>query len=542
MKGPGILEHHCTIARSDSGDVIINPASLNARILIDGLVISDECHLQQGSMLTIGDSNCLRFNNPTKAELLKKTAVEMNGIITNGGTDSEEKFIKKNFETNSKNFTENNVPKILNNSGDKKMTNLKLKTNEFYPKVGNLKIYPITSPVGSVENGNGDVSLKSGKNPDEEFKKLEEILQVCMEYDQKNNVLNNSGSVSNISNGSNSNGGTMERNKNSPSPHQNRIKTNGSLPKNFHTKDSNYFFNNLYENVCEPDKKYDSDGGIDTPKKIYYSPQSPRTRIKTFIPSPQQSRTSPVPDVIRSEDSLKNDYEMLIKTFEDKFRMEIQNIQNYSENGEYSSGEPMKDDTGMSGEQSRANGEVKSEDNTVEHQKTNKKPLNGITEENSNDDLEQTLSELKKVKLEIVSRIRDLKIEISDLQRQENEIFHEFDMEKSLVAAEMTTESRKLFELEGKLMDLRKQMKKMELQRMSNQTSQEVQQIKLKNSIEMKQNEIDFIEKQIWEWKKENKDVSDLEDKLNTTTEALENEQKSFEDLEFHFLEEDAEW
>jgi predicted nucleic acid-binding Zn-ribbon protein len=121
-------------------------------------------------------------------------------------------------------------------------------------------------------------------------------------------------------------------------------------------------------------------------------------------------------------------------------------------------------------------------------------------------------------------------------------MFHEFDMEKSLVTAEMTTESKKLLELEAKLTDLRRQMKKMELQRMSNQTSQEVQQIKLKNSMAVKQNEIDSIERQIWEWKKENKDVSELEDKLNSTTDALENEQKSFEDLEFHFLEEEAEW
>lgn len=486
-------------------------------------------------MLTIGDSNCLRFNNPTKAELLKKTA-EMNGLVgkkTIIDVNENDRFLK-NFETNSKNFAENNVPKILNNSGDKKMHNLKLKTNEFYPKVGNLKIYPI-SPGNGPENNNHlnyneshSNSLKS--NRDDEFKKLEEILQVCLEYDNSNNA---GGSTSNISNGSSSNNGTMERNKTSPTPHQNRIKTNGSLPKNFHTKDSNYFFNNLYENVGDlsaGDKKSDSDGScdrIDIPKKSYYSPQSPRTRIKTFIPSPQQSRTSPVP-IGKSEeptkDSVKNDYEMLIKTFEDKFRMEIENLQKYSENNEFSNvPEKNRPENGVSGNSFKVNGEFSKTDDEKE-------------------DVEEALNELKKTKVNILGKIRDLKIEISDLQRQENEMFHEFDMEKSLVAAEMTTEAEKLQELENKLFDLKANMKRMEIQRISNQTSQEVQQIKLKNGIEVKQNQIDELEKRIFDKRRNDEDVSELEETLNATVDALENDKKSFEDLEFHYLEEEAEW
>lgn len=127
--------------------------------------------------------------------------------------------------------------------------------------------------------------------------------------------------------------------------HQNRIKTNGSLPKNFHTKEHGYNSFDFFDATQSTDD-------IENYKK----PQSPRTRIKTFVSSPtsnssKNSLSSPLSDNSidksheggggGSDDKKKNggvgesqyekDYESLIKSFEDKFRRDIFNIQNCTE-------------------------------------------------------------------------------------------------------------------------------------------------------------------------------------------------------------------
>lgn len=124
--------------------------------------------------------------------------------------------------------------------------------------------------------------------------------------------------------------------------HQNRIKTNGSLPKNFHTKEHGYNSFDFFDATQSTDD-------IENYKK----PQSPRTRIKTFVSSPtsnssKNSLSSPLSDnsidkshegvVVATDKTTKNgesqyekDYEKLIKSFEDKFRRDIFNIQNFEE-------------------------------------------------------------------------------------------------------------------------------------------------------------------------------------------------------------------
>lgn len=529
--------------------------SNDARVLVDGVTVTDEFHLQQGSMLTLGESNFLRFNNPTKAEMLKKTALDAidhgeYSEMINGKNGNEEKFTKS-FEISSLNFTENSLSnKNMNNQEvTKKMQNLKLKTNDFYPKVGNLKIYPISpqatggnlNSFNNFNNSNSSNILlnnsthshqdpeKARKNSaEEEMRSLEEILQTCLDYEQKNSLPSGYSVVSAANGGSNSNvssngsaNGTMERNKTSPQPYQNRIKTNGSLPKNFHIKDNNYFFNNLSDtspvgngqngqythnfhnysglsNNSEPSSAESKDSNLNDEPKKYHSPQSPRTRIKTFISPPSHAKITPPPvparPVIQQQpinsnnyankngmngtngmtESIKNDYEMLIKTFEDKFRAEIFSLQNYGENGDFPPQTPTKDKRHeIMPEFERFNGDYSK------------------TDDETDEVLEKTVSDLKNEKFETLDKIRELKLEISDLQRQENEIFQESDMEKSLVTAEMSDEAKNLLELEEKLLELKQKMKRMEMQRKMNQATQEVQHNKLKGSIESKQKEIE---------------------------------------------------
>ncbi|CAO1425513.1 unnamed protein product [Diamesa hyperborea] len=518
LKGPGVFEHHCSISRSED-DVIIIP-SPNAQILIDGVQIKNDFYLQQGSMLTIGDSN-LRFNHPLKAELMKKTAMNSFNQITE---ENEETFLKK-YKTNSINFTENNVPKNLNNSVDnisRKIHNLKLKTNESYPRVGSLplKIYPIL--------GAADQNTSKLLTPADEMKELDEVLQMFTDYNNHNNKINNNNSNNNSSKNasiSSIGSGSIDRSKTSPLL-QNRIKTNGSLPKNFHTKDGNYFFNNFQDGgSCETTNKHnDSFGSIDaldTPKKSYHSPQSPRTKIKTYIVSPSKINT-PITiqdnnDVKnRIHDSNKSEYDTLIKTFEDKFRMDIfdiQNCENHSSN---------------------------------EIQRNIDSPMylyqNKVKPQTDDSEFKENMNVIKIDKNEILINVRSLKMEISNLQRQESEIYHELDIEKTLVTAEMRTEEDQLSELLEKLNELRVQMKKMEVQRNVNQSHQEGQQILIKSNIERKLKEVDHLRNEIKNEKLNKTVLKELEAQLDGAIELLENEKKIFEDMEFQYLEEETEW
>lgn len=72
LNGSGVRSIHCTIYRSEENEVTIVPEQ-DARILIDGTKITHETNLTQGAMITIGNSNYLRFNNPAEAQLIRST-------------------------------------------------------------------------------------------------------------------------------------------------------------------------------------------------------------------------------------------------------------------------------------------------------------------------------------------------------------------------------------------------------------------------------------------------------------------------------------
>lgn len=483
-------EVHCSVTRKESqdhlGDIVLNRIG-NGKILVEGIDVLDECILQQGSMITIGDSNCLRFNFPRKAEMLKsnscnsnqnQTAAATNAAVMDSSTEKYDEVLRKTLNTSYVNFAEYKSEKTLNNNDNvsEKMKNLKLKTNDSYPMRANMQVYPFASNSLTLESNSAKLENV------EEMQQLEQVLKMFVDYNNDNGASNRSltqiaTSPTSTSTASNS------------SIHQNRIKTNGSLPKNFHTRDhaNNFEF-------------YDSNNELRTTDDIemYKKPQSPRTRIKTFVTSPTKSFLSPTDNNDKSYDankyknsslaeSYEKDYEKLIKSFEEKFRMDVYNIQN---------------------------GEISSVSASSEYLDS---------------------SSLTSSKNDVLSKIRELKLLISDIQTQESESHLESDVEKSLVLAEMSTEHTNLEKLNEKLLALKKQIKQLEIDRIRKQKQQEIKQIKMKNSIKDIEAEIKMI--------KQHKKLSDGSQKrLDELNEKLEVDKKIYEDFEFHFLEDEAEW
>lgn len=460
---------HCSVTRkvsedeNNAGDVILSPFD-SAKVLVEGATVHDEYYLQQGSMITIGENSYLRFNFPRRAEQLKTNAMD-------NSKDKYDEVLRKSLNTSFVNFAEYNSDKSMNNNDkvSEKMQNLKMKTNDSYPKVTNMQAYTFSS--NSLES----TAKKSG-NVDE-MQQLEQVLKMFVDYNKDNSKGDSNKSL------------TQSSTDKINGAQQNRIKTNGSLPKNFHTKEHGHSF-----------EFYDSNADLKPTDdfEVYKKPQSPRTRIKTFVSSPTKTPASgnclsPTDNNDKSYadsrntsiESYEKDYEKLIKSFEEKFRMDIYNIQN-CEKASASESVELLDSSYLNGEKS-----------------------------------------------EVLTKIRELKLLITDVQLQESETYLESDVEKSLVLAEMSNEKSNLSKLIEKLSELKSQMKNLEIQRMKKQKQQEIQQIKLKNSIKDHEAEIKMLEK----------DMSSIsETRLNELQEKLEVDRKTYEDLEFHYLEEETDW
>lgn len=67
----------------------------------------------------------------------------------------------------------------------------------------------------------------------------------------------------------------------------------------------------------------------------------------------------------------------------------------------------------------------------------------------------------------------------------------QLDLEKALVSAELNTEQSQLDEMETNMIALQAKIHRLEAQRNANRVLQETQQNKLKQSIDMKQNQIE---------------------------------------------------
>lgn len=331
----------------------------------------------------------------------------------------------------------------------------------------------------------------------EEQDRLDEILLICSEYEKQNQTTYLIG------------GGSAG----SPVPVQNRIKTNGSLPREKSTSKSPtngasasasaFEFPEVVaatvvvkKRVSEYENVIDRKAGLSLnfvdgyeneaagAKKVAV-PQSPRTRIRTVIASPK-----PPPEMPASKAA---EYDAIIKSFEEKLKVEIQLLQ-----------------------------EKKQESST---------PTAGQGHN-------VTLDDKQKERSEVIKTIRHLKTMINDLQNQEEEVQREMDVEKALVNAELASEDSIYNQYQEDLNRLQNNLQRAEAQRNSNRVMQETNQYKLKQGIDVKQEHARRLETLLESEPKDDKLIKEKE----KITEELENDKKVFEDLEFQYLEEETEW
>ncbi|XP_017479075.1 PREDICTED: pleckstrin homology-like domain family B member 1 [Rhagoletis zephyria] len=494
-----------------------------------------------------------------------------------------------------------------------------------YPKpgtYGGLQIYPMNGLNTEINSSSANSSplhrLQYESSPSmqrrnlsslssSENERLEDMLKICTEYSDRQNQ-------------------SCAASLTSSPIVQNRIKTNGSLPRdkkspfyhdlsgsqlqqsfsgssgNLNTKAHNGSISSStgYENVRLVGQNRVEIGGQtqgpSSPKTGYenvvmgkYVPQSPRTKIRTTCMSPKkdhsfsnaygQAPIAAVPPPVAPKPPKQSEYEQLIKTFEEKLKLEMQAIE---ESCRYQPRSAVKT-ASVSADHSpakRTNKNINNltlnlhESNSLQNSpRLQKKPApaprmfsktalmsfnnagatkssnftdNGISLPKTAAAAElkpilgdcEDIEKLKQTRKQLLMRVQELKNEISELQKMEAEELRELDMEKALVTAEVHSVGDSVGELETQLELLQNKIHRFEAQRNATRVMEENQQAKLKQSIEMKQDQAKKLKSMLQQ--KPSNDC--LKEELHNVSESLENDRKTFEDLEFQYLEEESEW
>ncbi|XP_013103114.2 pleckstrin homology-like domain family B member 1 [Stomoxys calcitrans] len=483
----------------------------------------------------------------------------------------------RQIKTNNNNIYDN-VPMPLqtekkNNADSQRQA---LNAYDRYPKLGNLQIFPMnsinnemntnSSPVHNNNNNSTPLSIRNllDERKDLEYHHnisndeqhhLDDMLKICTEYTDRQNQ-NNPNVVATAGGG----GGAGNSMTSSPIV-QNRIITNGSLPRErkspFQHESQRSFdgsFSNVSSSADNNDVSHSSSGYENVrvlgPKRVEingqqqhhgsehggesyenvvvgkYVPQSPRTKIRTTCMSPKKEQSFSGIFSQKAEPQAQSkfipnrqtEYDELLRTFGEKLQIEMQAIEESSryqpkarEKGNSpASQSPVASRTNKNVHNLKLNLRLPS--SLQNSPKLNKKPAPAP----------RTL---------IKSSANGTSGSLPHLSASSN---------GSGFGSSSNKGDPPLFraKLEFELQSLQDKIHRLEAQRNATRVMEETQQAKLKQSIEMKSDQV----KKLKEMLKDKKDNECLKEEIRKITESLDNDRKIFEDLEFQYLEEESEW
>ncbi|XP_041451599.1 uncharacterized protein LOC111078178 isoform X2 [Drosophila obscura] len=669
LNGSGVRPLHCTIYRSDANEVTLVPEH-EARLLIDGAPILEETKLSQGAMITIGNSNYLRFNNPAEAQMMRSAMgsnerismpqidftqsarqahelsqslelesfyesiinpIKHTGGHSSGGYEQLEcpkvftsdlvtvnmpakDVLGQKYASFARNLAENHRNEkqmnnqyakgagVGNNSGywnvptnatiykeqqqqhqqhqhpqQQSHPDLLTKVNndryDRYPKPGGFQIYSMNGVNNDINNGSGNGSANASGNGGAE---LEDMLKICTEYADRNTsagvapppAAHNTSSTSSITsspivqNRIKTNG-SLPRDKKSPFPQQPSGGSGGSSTTNLSLLSSASGYENV--RLLGPNR-VEINGQLHVPASAAgsaatagsggagpspavrsshenlgnisgggkYVPQSPRTKIRTNCMSPKKDVSfgsafalatttqspPPPPSVAGASQAMvkpplapkppapnqQRDYEQLFKSFERKQQQLDRLVP------------PAK----------RTNKNVNNLTlnlNTAESQspKPNRKPAPAP----------RSIHLEQRHRRELIQRRKQLKTELAELPPPSSSTLDNPEMEPQQVEQQQVTPMSPRLQLQA----LQNRIRRLEAQRNATRVMEENQQAKLKQSIEMKQDQLKKLRAML----KQKPNNACLKEEQQLVCESLESDRKTFEDLEFQYFEEESE-
>lgn len=425
-----------------------------------------------------------KFNNFTQKNLKQQNAAmpaESAVLIeVNKASNSSNGHLMMNGNGNGNGMTNGNLQSVSGGGGGGSKSLQPLSAcYDRYPKpgsYGSIQVYPMNGINSEINNAKENVCTERVVPPqpppkyrpkhiehvDDEISRieqdrLEEILKMCADFERQNQNVQSSPVV------------------------QNRIKTNGSLPREKKSPMSpdhmagtaNIFFPsspgdlrqiNPYHQPSSPQLSAKSNSGyenvqIASGRKIdilsspsshpqngcnqngyenvmatrkspaTFVPQSPRTRIKTCISPKRELTSTPI--------QRKTDYDLLVQSFEEKLRLEIQQLRDSrscekrlhpNEQKKEPPTPPAKPIVAkkpiINGQYSNLNRSTNAQEGIYGTLTTSRnKPALKVNIKKNLD--ENQIAQLKRQQVEALRNARDLRTQISELQRQEEEVLRE---------------------------------------------------------------------------------------------------------------------
>jgi hypothetical protein len=392
--------------------------------------------------------------------------------------------------------------------------------------------------------------------------RLEEILNMCAEYEKQ---------------------AQCEKNKVTP----NRIKTNGSLPRDkrqygplspiyttpppsprdmelthIENKKNNQLYENIninrntslerinvnYENIelkhPDPDHRTPKCGSPYEnihlqPSNTNISTHSPRTRIKTIASSNREGKPKDTAEIIDNKFAILDAEQYLLQnlTLNDEKPLEENKVSKSKEN-QLKFIFPLEEETSLFVPSS-----VSSENMSNSSCTNNINPQISNAENNSLDLSEKSkIDKIKKEKKEILTRISSVKRQVSETEIHEEELHRDIELEHALISGEHKSKLLEVEKLQCRKEKLINYAKKLEENMLHRQSKQDEDQLKCREKLETAQENMIKIEEKLTNTVKTDPKYEEVFEEYLKAQEVLDNERKTFEDLEFHHLEEEADW
>ncbi|XP_073988531.1 uncharacterized protein isoform X2 [Rhodnius prolixus] len=285
VSGPGVEERHCTIENNCG---ILSLSTNSPLTTIDGLQVTEPTRLVQGCIIGLGHGAYFRFNHPDQARLIKKSLPDPkspsilpfsfyqgSGVDANAPNHHQESRSRDALSEVTHIYQKGYINGDLTRNGEAPSTPRKVMPSPSYnrdPQPYISQKPPIYdsfhSPLHSNKtNEPPKCESNSSRIMDVDQLGLDEILALCSEYEKQVQL------------------------EKCTKPVQNRIKTNGSLPreKRLNSPSSpavhhSFSFDTSEIHCLEKDKVRD---GKKSPAHAYENVMvtsgSPRPRIKTFL-------------------------------------------------------------------------------------------------------------------------------------------------------------------------------------------------------------------------------------------------------------------
>ncbi|CAH1159042.1 unnamed protein product [Phyllotreta striolata] len=382
-----------------------------------------------------------------------------------------------------------------------------------------------------------------------EQQRLEEILNMCAEYERQ------------------------QCEKNKPIT-PNRIKTNGSLPREkrgvcspssptytstpppspldaLHSellKQSNYENRSpngvVYDQPVDQRQQEAEHRAVErrSPYENVYVqynppgpyPPSPRTRIKTFVPTANKDNAS------------KETTEILLREAEQILKQNLHNSREIPPDHDIFDVAVAKATPTKFVFPVQSTAEIiklPSPEIEIRNELDDSAKCNGSSKSHEEDNVDtKRLERLKKEKKEILAVISRIKRQMSEIEIQEEELQRETELERALISGEYKSKLNDLEKITARNQKLQKRAQKIEDNMRDRQTKQDEDQRKCKEKLRIAQENMMEVESKMRSTPKTDPEYENAFEEYLKAQEQLDVERKAFEDLEFHHLEEEADW